>query len=85
MNIGGFIMAKDYKSEVKPIPEAEGYSFSEYSFPFGEGGVEACKARVANGLKCYCLEVCKCRNCGRLASCSSHPGDTDECTSKCKT
>ena len=25
--------------------------------------IEECKARVANGEKCYCAEVCDCRSC----------------------
>ena len=42
----------------------EGLPDINWSAPWhSEGGVKGCKARVESGMKCYCLEVCKCRNC----------------------
>lgn len=44
----------------------------EYSSPLDgtEEEIEACKARVAEGARCWCAEKCNCRKCA----------DTSECT-----
>lgn len=77
-----------YKHKLKPTPKQNPFVFDfndDWTSPLQEGGVEACKVRVANGMKCYCLEKCGCRSCRRVASCSSYTGDTDDCITACKT
>jgi len=57
---------------------------TNYSSPWSiDGGVEACKARVEEGMKCYCLEVCWCRECGGCRTSKTLP--PDDCVPLCKT
>ena len=60
------------------------FDYTRYSLPSSmDGGVEGCKARVAEGMKCYCLEVCRCRNCDGCRT-IAYP-NLDECFPLCKT
>ncbi len=54
---------------------------NDYTFPKGKDDVEACKVRVANGMQCYCLEVCTCRKC---KGCSKLTENPDGCLTNCK-
>jgi len=48
-----------------------------FSFPKDENDVEACKTRVVDGMKCYCVEACGCRECNDC--------EVPTCFSGCKT
>ena len=62
----------------------QGLNDFDWSAPWrSEGGVEGCKARVASGMKCYCLEVCECRNCNTCPA--DAQGNPPECLPLCKT
>ena len=69
-------MAKKRKNKVRNKVKKEPY-VPEYTFPLDEDDVEACKARVADGMKCYCLEQCGCRECNEC--------EVPTCLRGCKT
>lgn len=69
-----------YKHKLKPTKEYKPIVL-DWTRPSGSADVDACKERVANGMKCYCLDVCQCRNCDGC-SVLEHPGD---CYAPCRT
>lgn len=52
-----------------------------YSAPKDMEDVEACQARVRAGQKCYCNDVCRCRNCDRCVGYGHIP---DDCNVLCR-
>ena len=71
---------KKYKHKLKTAPERKPVVY-DWTLPEGSDGVEACKARVANGMKCYCLEVCGCRNCDSCKTLNPPPDCYAPCMS----
>ena len=70
-----------YKHKLKPTKEHKPIVF-DWTRPSGSADVEECKARVAAGeKKCYCVEVCHCRNCDGCST-LEYP---DDCYAPCRT
>ena len=47
-------------------------NISEFSSPLDntDEEIEACKARVAEGARCWCAEKCRCRKCQSTSKCT---------------
>ena len=80
------IKAKKKQREKKIINNTQKTTESEdvtkkYSIPKYTDGLEACKARVIAGQKCFCRDVCHCRNC---SGCVSFFDPQDNCVTLCR-
>jgi len=58
-------MAKKRQKRSKPIREVQEAIKEKASTPSNntQADIDACKARVAEGAKCYCRDECHCRRC----------------------